>query len=239
MRRLAPLLCASLLVGCADNQETLIVLMAPAWGMEGECIVDPGAEDALLFGVVDLALKSRYLMPAVLLNNSGEQPVNDNNTGVISNEIQLKSAEITLDSEQEPKLFDGLGSNLTHFSVSLATNSIAPGQTVGVAVEVIPQATANELAERFAGHEVGARVTIRANVKFIGTRSGNDVGKIGRVEARDFSFPIELCENCLLYCGGCENPEGCMVTAGSFAGGVCGNAQDLPVWPLGCEGPTM
>lgn len=232
---------AALSSGCADNQETLIVLFAPLWKDDGSCTIDSSAEDALLHGTLDLAFKTPYIMPALLLNNSGDQRTN--NTGVESNEIQIIDAEVTLDSPQDPELLANIGDAYTHFTAALSTNSIKPGETIGLGVEVIPQGTVNELAKAFADMPAGAKVTVRANVVFNGTRSGNDVGKVGRVKARDFSFPINLCNECLLYCGGCtdadDQPNGCPVEIGGLEGGVCGNAQDLAVWPSGCEGPMQ
>lgn len=244
MRRIAPLLLAMLAVGCADNQETLIVLHAAAWDDDGTCIVDPNTDDVLGFGVLDLAGKTPYIAPLVLLNNSGDQ--RKNNTGVDSNEIQLIDAEVTIESVQAPDVIGMLDDDsLTHFTAPLATNSIPAGGTLGVGLEVLPQGTVNALADAFVAtsQPLGARVTVTATVVFTGTRTGNDVGKVGRVKARDFSFPIQLCMNCLLYCGGCTNADGdltgCPQNLGpsDMAGGVCGSTQDLPIWPSGCVGP--
>ncbi|HWB78205.1 MAG TPA: hypothetical protein VG755_24740 [Nannocystaceae bacterium] len=241
MRRVATLLLATaaLMGGCADNQETLIVLFAPLWDEEGSCTIDSATDEALLHGTLDLSFRTPYIMPALLLNNSGDQ--RKNNTGVESNEIQVIDAEVTLDSPQDPDLLNDLGDEFTHFTAALSTNSISPGETIGLGVEVIPQGTVNELAAAFGEMPPGAKVTVRANVVFNGTRTGNDVGKVGRVKARDFSFPINLCNGCLLYCGGCTDtegqPNGCPVNIGALEGGVCGNAQDLPLWPSACEGP--
>ena len=241
MRRLAPLLLATLAVGCADNQETLIVLHAAAWDDDGTCIVDPNTDDILAFGVLDLIGRTPYVAPLVLLNNSGVQ--RKNNTGVDSNEIQLKDVEVTISSAQAPDLLEGIDDKFLHFSTDLPTNSIPAGDTVGIAVEVLPQGTVNELATALMSQPEGARVTVSATVVFGGSRTGNDVGNVGRVKARDYSFPIQLCYRCLLDCSGCTNsegdPTGCPLDVGptTVTGGVCGGAQDLPIWPSGCAAP--
>lgn len=241
MRRVAMLLLATaaLTGGCADNQETLIVLFAPQWDDQGSCTIDSATDEALLHGTLDLSFRTPYIMPALLLNNSGDQ--RKNNTGVDSNEIQVIDAEVTLDSPQDPDLLGNIDDTYTHFTAALSTNSISAGETIGLGVEVIPQGTVNELANAFVDMAPGAKVTVRANVVFHGTRTNNDVGKVGSVKARDFSFPINLCDGCLLYCGGCTDEEGqvngCPVNLGAVEGGVCGNAQDLPLWPSACDGP--
>lgn len=236
-------LSATLTAGCADNQETLIVLMAPAW-TEGECMVDESSEDPLAFGLLNIDFDTPYLMSAILLNNAPSQATNDNNTGVVSNEIQLKDALVTIDCPQRPDLLDGIDKGALEFKAPLATNSLEPGQTVALAVEVLPLATVRELRRRISEVQPGTDITVRANVTFRGSRTGNDFGKIGRIEARDFSFPIELCTGkCLVECSGC--PEDIDITACDFegtkgvgvSGGVCGNAQDLPLVPNGCEAP--
>lgn len=242
MSRLAATLlcaCAALPLGCAENQDTLIVLFVPSWGDNGECVVATDT-DPILFGLLDVAFETPYLMPAVLLNNSSEQAVNDNNTGVVSNEIQLKDAEVTIDSPQAPDVIDALDRGLTRFTVPLSTNSVMPGEEVGVAVEVLPLATVQALRANFQNGRLpeDSRLTVRANVVFNATRGGNDVGKVGKVKARDFSFPIQLCQGCLFTCAGCDGgtcAEGAEL--GPLAGGVCGNAQDFPLYPASCDAP--
>jgi hypothetical protein len=244
MRRVAMLFlaAAALTSGCADNQETLIVLHVPAWPDDGACVIDPATEDGLLFGRLDLRGNTPYFMPAVLLNNTGDQRTN--NTGVDSNEIQLIDADVVIDSPQASDMIDMLPDALTHFTVGLSTNSIPQGEAVGVGVEVLPQGTVNALVDAFnATQDPTAKVSVRANVVFNGTRTANNTGSVGRVKARDFSFPIQLCYDCLLDCSGCTNsegdPTGCPLNLGpnDLVGGVCGNAQDRLVWPAACMAP--
>jgi hypothetical protein len=225
--------------GCADNQETLIVLMAPAWEM-GECAIQTGSTDALPFGTLDLSFGTPYLMPALLLNNTAQQATNDNNTGVVSNEIQLLDADVDLSIAQAPEIIDALedmDDALVSFNVPLSTNSIPPGEVAGAMVEVIPQQTAVAMGELIqAQFGAGSKLTVEAHVRFHATRTANNVGKVGAIDAREFTFPISVCFGCLLTCSTCPGAE-CPVGTTSYAGGVCGNAQDFVLYPAACDMP--
>jgi hypothetical protein len=225
--------------GCADNQESLIVLMVPAWE-GGECVIPASSDVALLMGTLDLAFGTPYAMPALLLNNTSDQAAGDNNSGVVSNEIQLLDADVDLSMAQAPDIIDALrdmDGALVSFNVPLSSNSIAPGQTVGTLVEVIPQQTAVAMGDLVrAQFGAASRLTVEAHVVFHATRTGNNVGKVGGIDAREFTFPISVCFDCLFTCASCEGGE-CPVGSTGLAGGVCGNAQDLVLYPAACEEP--
>lgn len=243
MTKLTSTLAVSLVAlasGCAENQESLIVLMAPAW--EEGCVIsgDAGAA-ALPYGTLDLSFGTPYAMPAILQNNTGEGAT-VNNSGVDSNEIQLLDADVDLSMAQAPEIIDALRDRneaLVSFNVPLSTNSIGAGDTQGVLLEVIPQQTSAALADEItAAFGAQAKLTVEAEVQFHGTRSGNNIGKVGGIDAREFSFPISVCFGCLQTCAGC--PGGvCPVGDFEWAGGVCGNAQDLVVFPAACEAPDQ
>lgn len=234
-------LLALLGTGCAENEESLIVLMAPAWEMDGCVITADTTAASLPYGVLDLTYGTPYAMPAILLNNTAEQAANDNNSGVQSNELQLLDADVDLSMPQAPDVLDAvrdIDDSLVSFNVPLSTNSLPPGGALGVLVEVIPQRTSMALGDVIAA-QIGAnaKVTVQAAVKFHASRSGNTIGKVGDVDARDFSFPIQLCFGCLTSCASCADAE-CPVEATEWAGGVCGNAQDLVVYPAACDAPS-
>ena len=83
---------------------------------------------------------------------------------------------------------------------------------------------------------VGGFVSLVATMSFHGRRTGNSVGGIGDVEAREFQFPVSLCTGCLIDCTGCDPPM-CPVDTTDWAGGVCGNAQDRLLYPATCAAP--
>ncbi len=234
---LALSLLAVLSSACADQQESLIVLQAPTWPDEG-CIVDPEAEAGLLRGTLDVTQGTAYLMPAAVLNNLATQSEGDNNAGIITNEIQITGASVKLSSAQDPQMIEDLkdmDKALVDFDVDVASVSVLPGEVAGFAVEVISSAASKAMAPIVAGHGEDAQVMVLATVVFHGLRAGTTVGKIGIIDAREFSFPILLCQGCLLDCSACPDEMLCTITPGEFSGGVCGNAQDFGVQPPGCE----
>lgn len=226
--------------GCADNQETLIVLMAPAWENPGECEIQASSDVSLPFGTLDLAYGTPYAMPAILLNNTAQQSAEDNNAGVVTNEIQLLDADVDLSMAQAPDIIDQLSDMndaFVSFNVPLSSNSLLPGASQGVLVEVIPQQTAIAMGQLIlAEYGPAAKLTVEASVQFHGTRSGNNIGKVGGIDAREFNFPISVCFGCLETCASCPGAE-CPVGATAWAGGICGNAQDFGVYPAACEMP--
>lgn len=234
---LALSLLAVLSSACADQQESLIVLQAPAWPDEG-CIVDPETEAGLLRGTLDVTQGTPYLMPAAVLNNLATQSEGDNNAGIITNEIQITGASVKLSSAQAPEMIDQLKATpgLVDFDVDVASVSVLPGEVAGFAVEVISQEASRQMGEYLlATHGPDAQLIVLATVVFHGLRAGTTVGKIGIIDAREFSFPIQLCQGCLLDCSACPDEMLCTITPGEFSGGVCGNAQDLGIQPPGCE----
>lgn len=246
---LASLLGCLLLPACADQQESLIVLRAPAWGGE-ECIVDASSDVGLIEGVLDVTQGTAYLLPLTVLNNLQTQSTDSSNAGIITNEIQLKSADVDLSSDDAEALVTALGEGLTSFSVILASDSVAPGESIGVAVEAISRATSQGLLTAMETQwptQPDVQIRVQAAVVVHGTRTGNTVGKIGQIDAREFTFPIRVCRGCLLDCTGCDemtddagnvlSEEGvCPPTEkGVFVGGICGNAQDFAYAPPDCN----
>src|SRR5687768_13273014 len=179
MSRLAATLfaaCVTLTAGCADNQETLIVLHSA--GFDEECVISED-DTFLAYGQLDVAYETPYVMGAALVNNAPAQSSTDNNTGVVTNEIKLLRAEVKLDSPSVPDLFDGMDRGQYEFSAPLQTISLAPQSQNSVAVEVVPTVTSQDLADIMLTYPPLTRIMIRANVVFVGSRTGNDVGKVG------------------------------------------------------------
>ncbi len=67
--------------------------------------------------------------------------------------------------------------------------------------------TEAELESARLSAEVGVlsqRETIVATVVVRARRTGNAVGTVGEIEAREFKFPIEVCHGCTITCATCE-----------------------------------
>mgnify|MGYP000005535528 CR=1 FL=1 len=115
-----------------------------------------------------------------------------------------------------------------------------------------------------AGFEAAQRVlnrvdTFEVSVTVRARRTGNTVGKVGEIESREFSFPVDVCHGCLVDCSGCsetftqggeevtvygncpntivpDDPR-LRIRMGDFLGRnlACGTAQDDRFVPNGCS----
>lgn len=240
---MAAIAVAALSTACAGEQESLIVTHVPVWPDDGECLVDPGENTGMLRGTLDLGFATPYLMPAILQNQLVPQQGAAQNSGVDNSELQLMSADVELELPQAPEIIEGLreiDDALVDFRVQLASVSIPGGASHGVAVEAIPRATAIALAEDVLTFQPGTPVVpgapsvlqVVANVTFAASRTGNTSGRIGKVESRQFSFPIDVCVGCMIDCSECPNRT-CPAEP-IWTGFICGNAQDAVLVPAQC-----
>ena len=76
--------------------------------------------------------------------------------------------------------------------------------------------------------ELIAEVTVRA-------RRSASGGSLNLLEARPFTYPIDIGSNFLATCAPCDNLQ-CPATISDWVGGVCGNAQDFEMYPIECSG---
>jgi hypothetical protein len=232
---------AASLAACADDQDSLIVTHAPVWPASGECVIDPGQSVGMLGGTLDLQFATPYLLPAILVNQLVPQQGATRSSGIDNSEVQLLSADVELELPQAPELIEGLrevNEALVEFRVPLATVSIPGGGRHGVAVEVIPRATAIVLAEDVAIFQPetpsapGAPSVLRlmANLTFNASYTS---GRAGKLQSREFSFPIDICVGCMTDCSSCPNFT-CPADP-IWTGFICGNAQDTVLVPLQCQ----
>lgn len=225
------------LPGCAGEQESLIVLHSPAWDEEGSCLVDAANDVGLALGLLDVSVHTPYMLPVVLQN----QLVADDANGVDNGEMQLRSVDVKLTMDQAPDIIEALEERdpaLVDFNYPLPTDSLPSEGRAGVLVEVVSRTASQELDSQLTGLDPGSRPILSAHLVFHARRTGNAVGGIGEVEAREYVFPIQICSGCLLTCSTCAGGE-CPLEPTGLVGGVCGNAQDLPYAPAGCGNPLM
>jgi hypothetical protein len=221
--------------GCADQQESLIVLHSPAFE-QGECSANPNASEILQGGVLDVSYGTPYTLPVVLLNNLRPRSSNTS-SGVDDSELQLRDVDVVLRMEQAPEVLRRVSDEdraFVEFSAPLASQSLPPGKETGVLVKVIGDGASRALRQAIADLlPEGARPTVVAEVTFHATRSGNSRGSLGVIDARAYTFPIELCMGCLpVSCETC--PEEACPSDATFAG-ICGNAQDGTLVPTLCD----
>jgi hypothetical protein len=232
----APLLAAG---GCAEEEEALIVLHSPAFE-QGECTADASTSTILQQGNLDVLYGTAYTLPVVLLNNLRSRPATQTSSGVDDSELQLTGVDVSLSMPQAPEVMRQVADEnpaFVHFSAVLPSQSMIGGQEIGVLVEAVPDGTSRAL--RDAIEELlpeGSRPTLSAELTFHATRTGNSTGSLGVIDARAYTFPIRLCVGCLVAtCETCTDGQ-CPAEA-QFAG-VCGNAQDGVLVPVGCEAPS-
>ncbi len=224
--------------GCAKNEESLIVIGVPAWEEDG-CSADAGTMEFQLGGVLDVLYGTPYQLPLVLENRLAPQEAETQNSGTDNSELQLTEVDIDLLSAQAPEVIDALrdvNPSFVSFTQPISTNSLSGGDRVVAVVEPISQPASQQLqieaSDRF---EPGTVFDIEARVVVKARRSGNRVGKLGEIEAREFLYPIRICVDCLLSCQYCVDQDGetagCPPAFSNVTGGVCGNAQDLAIYP--------
>lgn len=240
----ASVLTTLLASGCAEEQEALIFLHAPAWPSDYSCGVDPASDIYLPRGKLDVMFSGGYQMPGVLLNNLVPTSPTDNANGVENNEIQLVDAEVRLEMPQDPDIIDSIEAQstaLVEFVQSYPSNSVGPGERHAVLIEAIPAPTAAALRDSIVAGYCGGdpqtcgnnfSIEVLAGVVFNAKRHASS-GKRSLIHSREFTFPIDLCYGCLIDCSSCDGGQ-CPSGTTSWVGGVCDVAQDNWVTPAAC-----
>jgi hypothetical protein len=231
---LAAALLASAVSGCAGEQEALIVLGSPAFE-EGECTANAGTSEFLQRGLIDVGADTRYTLPVVLLNSLRSRTTT--NTGVDNGELQLRDVDVTLSMPQAPEVIAQVEDEnpaFVEFSSPLPTISLPPGTETGVLVDVVTRMASASLRQAILDNlDATAEPILVANIVFHATRTGNSAGNVGVIDARAYSFPIDVCIDCLVTCLTCPNAQ-CPVDY-TVQDGLCGNRQDTSLVPYGCE----
>lgn len=224
--------------GCSIEQEALIVLFVPAFGSY-TCTADPQSDVSLQRGALDLAYETGYTLPVLLHNNLISRSSMGTNNQVEDGELQLRDVDIVLSMPDAPEVIrqvEGEDPSFVSFTAVLPANSLPPDSTTGVLVDVISSQAAPVFAQAFADNlEPVDHPILVVTLVFHATRTGNSRGSLGVIDSREYTFPIELCQACIgVVCSSCPD-EVC--PAGSAVSGVCGNAQDLPLYPVSCGPP--
>lgn len=223
-------LALGMLQGCADEQESLIV--RGAVGFDNMCIIQPQGI-FLARGTLDASFGTPYSAGIILANQL--QPQMSNNSGTDNSELKLVEADVDLSIPQAPQILANLQArdpSFVSFTQPLPTNSLQGGSEVSVLVDVITAAASRALAEEIAAaFSEPVEITVVADIVFHAERTGNSVGKVGDIEARSYSFPIDVGLGNLISCATCENAA-CPDTTNYVL--HCGSAQDTAVVPGPC-----
>jgi hypothetical protein len=228
------------LSACAKEEESIIVLnaVAPTADESASCMIS-ASDTPFGEGLVDLSFDTGYTLGLNVRNNLAA--VKNSNTGIDDSEMFIESADVRLDIPQDPGLIDNISSgdsSLIEFNQVLANTSLSSQDEVGVAVDV-PRASLEAIGNAVgSSHGTGpdTRVTMTVSVVLHAIRAANTLpGGVGDVEAREFTFPVEICFNCLRDCSACA-PDSGVCTGTNVGSGICGNAQDSGAQPLDCTG---
>lgn len=230
---------STLSYGCAGpgEEESLIIEGSPLRAADAECIVDPSTGGWSSGGILDVSFGTPYSLGLAVksqLLTSGAV-----GSGTENGEVSLLDAQIQLRSDQLPQLIEQLAAadpSFVHFTDAIASQSLAPGATLGVAVQPITAASSQAISSRIPND--GTQIELVSTVVIRAKRTGaaGDVGDIGIVTSREFDFPITVCNGCLQTCATCENFQCPVAASGFFSGGICGNAQDTLLIPIECGG---
>jgi len=231
---------AATLMGCADQQESIIISRAIAWGgdeEDAECLVDT-ANATLSATQLDVFWQTEAVVGLEIINQLAAQGAASENNGIDNSEVRIVEADISLRLPQAPQVIDALRAinpALVDFTEELSTTSL-PGNTIApISVTPISQPASAALNQQLGSFATGTRLTMIADIVVQAERTGNTAGNIGVITARSFSHPIEICSGCnTFFCPVC-GPSNCPSTA--FVGGICGNAQDFGIVPRDCIAP--
>lgn len=205
--------------------------------MDDSCEFEVGGEISILSGTLDVSAGDPYVLAPVLLNNLPSRAVGSTNSGVDDSELQLVSpVDITLNVPSEIARERGLSAAGDAVPLSygqpIATDSIAPGDETTIVMTIVRPEVSESLA---AAIEPGQRVQITAEIQFSASRSGNARGNLGVVDARLYTFPIVLCNGCMVTRCECDASDSCVPGTESFER-ECLRAQDSAITdPPFCE----
>jgi hypothetical protein len=173
--------------GCRIEQEALIVLHSVP-PLE-TCGYDAGSDVYVTDGIYDVGGRTGYVLAPVLLNNLVASTAEGSNTGVESGELQLEP-DVDVSIHLPADVVDRLPADVSRsFTNYVATDSLDPGERYVTTIDLLSP----ELIEALpAAIDPGDRVDARVDVRFHVTRTGNSKGEAGVIDARDYSFPLDL-----------------------------------------------
>jgi hypothetical protein len=202
---------------CVQDQDFLIVERAVWFTERDNCTLSDNTESPLNM-TADVSFNTRIGMGFIITNNQSPNP--GSNTGIDDSEVMIESAEVNLS-------FSGGAVTGGSYELTIPSNSIAGGDSQVVFVQ-IPTEVTDSLR---AGMSPGQFETLEMEVVFKGRKHGQTgKSKLGRIEARAFTYPIEICHGCLADCSQC----GTCPTATAWVG-TCGFAQGDSVYHPICD----
>jgi hypothetical protein len=207
----------------------LIVLNASAF--DEEC---SPTDEVLSRGVIDASFATAGVVWFQVKNNMSPEAGGDNNTHIDNSEMFLTDVDVRISTPQDGSIAGAVDNGLVEYNMPVAGDSFTGQEVVHVAVPITAD-TISQLGSAIAG-SVGtsAVVTMIIEVEFHGLRASNEFGGLGEIDARPFTFPIDICFGCLRDCSGCPDVPEC-ASDPSVGAGQCGYAQNNLIVPSVCE----
>lgn len=222
-----------LLGSCAQEEESLIVAGAPQWNgacavqVPAQVYLARGFLDIRFETeyIVPMELQNQLQPQQPMMVNSG---TDNSELQLVGIDVSLSSRQ----RPDLIDRLEAAGGSYVDFSPAVPTNSLPGGGSSGYLVTGIPAATAGLLSQYrveealLAGDDAAAMATgtpeeidaarsaamngvlnrsetFEVNISVRARRTGNSVGDVGEIEAREFTFPVDLCHGCLISCAAC------------------------------------
>ena len=209
-----------MLGGCVQDQDFLIVERATWFNGRDNCALSNGGDTPLAMAV-DVAYDTQIGMAFIVANN--QSPNANSNTGIDDSEIQIESAEVNLS-------FSGGAIEGGSFEAAVPTDSIKGGDSAVFLVRIPTQVT-QSLRSAMSGLPEGSIETLEMDVVFKGRKTGQAGNtKLGEVETRPYTYPFDICLDCLTDCDEC----GTCPTQTEWVGS-CGFAQGVSIYHPVCD----
>lgn len=206
---------------CAGEQEPVIVLYSVF--PEDECAFDPESNDHITSGRYDVSGRTGYLLGPILQNNLLARTTSGSNTGVEDGELRLET-NVDISVHLPADVVDRLPADVSRsFTIYVATDSIGPGQRYAAPLELLSP----ELVEALPGAVLpGMSEQATVDIVFHVTRTGNTKGDVGVIDAREYTFPLTLCNGCLVVTCDCEDDGVSCIPGTEIHATTCGRTQD-------------
>jgi hypothetical protein len=175
----APALVAGALPGCATN-DNIMFIVGVGYAKAGACQVKPDLEaPTLAKGAMDRLFASEYTAILVVGNQVMERGSRERVRAETS-QVSIKGAEVKIETPQGGEVVPAFSSLSTGF-IDASDGTDAAVATISATL--IPASVAPLLP----------RGTVVAKVRVFGTTLGGE-----EVESSELSFPIEICDGCLV-----------------------------------------
>ena len=226
----APCLVAGALPSCATN-DNIMFIVGVGVRKSGACQVKPDLESSTLSkGGMDRLLTSEYVA-SLIVGNQVMQRGSRERVRAETSQVSIKGAEVNIETPQGAEIVPAFSSISTGF-IDASDGTDAAVATVSATL--IPASIAPLLP----------RGTVVVKVRVFGTTLGGE-----EVESSELSFPIEICDGCLVRFEAvdrdlaasateyqCKQATDDAATVGSAVDSACSPGIDFTIPCTACSG---